>query len=68
MELKLLNKKKYYYDLEFEVEQAEWDEYEYICPCGRGKIVESIDGIPGYIEHNIWLLCEECKKYYEIDT
>ena len=68
MELKLLNKKKYYYDLEFEVEQAEWDEYEYICPCGRGKIVESIDDTPGYREHNIWLLCEECKKYYEIDT
>ena len=72
MKLELMNKRKYYRTIvagdDAEEVRVDWDEYEYICPCGRGKIVESIDGTPGYREHNIWLLCEECKKYYEIDT
>ena len=42
--------------------------YEYECPCGRGKIVEEHDNIPGFREHNVYLLCEKCRKFYTIDT
>ena len=57
MKLELMNKRKYYRTIvagdDAEEVRVDWDEYEYICPCGRGKIVESIDGTPGYREHNI---------------
>lgn len=42
--------------------------YEYECPSGKGKIVEEHDNIPGFREHNVYLLCEKCRKFYTIDT
>ena len=42
--------------------------YEYECPCGKGKIVEEYDNIPGFREHDVSLLCEKCSKIYTIDT
>lgn len=44
------------------------ERYEYECPCGKGKIVEEHDNIPGFREHDVYILCEECSKKYKIDT
>ena len=41
---------------------------EYACPCGKGKIVEEHDNIPGFREHDVYLLCEKCGKICTIDT
>lgn len=41
---------------------------EYKCPCGKGKIIEEHDNIPGFREHDVWLQCEECRKKYDLDT
>lgn len=37
-------------------------------PCGKGKIVEEHDNIPGFREHDVWIECEECSKKYKLDT
>lgn len=42
--------------------------YEYECPCGKGKIVEEHDNIPGFRDHSVYFLCKECKEKYELDT
>lgn len=42
--------------------------YEYECPCGNGRIVEEHDNIPGFRAHDMYLLCEKCRKSYVIDT
>ena len=42
--------------------------YEYECPCGEGRIVEEHDNIPGFREHDVYLLCKKCGKAYFIDT
>lgn len=42
--------------------------YEYECPCGEGRIVEEHDNIPGFREHDVYLLCAKCRKAYVIDT
>ena len=44
------------------------ERYEYKCPCGKGKIVEEHDNIPGVREHDVWIECEECSKKYKLDT
>lgn len=44
------------------------ERYEYLCPCGKGKIVEEHDNIPGFREHDVWLQCPECAKKYKLDT
>ena len=31
------------------------ERYEYKCPCGKGKIVEEHDNIPGFRDHDVWL-------------
>ena len=41
---------------------------EYECPCGKGKIVEEHDNIPGFREHDVNLWCKECASKYEINT
>lgn len=60
---KTINTYRYGWDDEI----AEYDEYEYVCPCGKGKIVECHDETPGNREHLVWILCEECSKKYKLD-
>lgn len=38
------------------------------CPCGKGKIVEEHDEIPGFRDSGVWLDCPECRERYTIDT
>lgn len=44
------------------------ERYEYECPCGKGKIVEEHDNIPGFRDHDVYISCEECRKKYALDT
>lgn len=41
--------------------------YEYECPCGKGKIIEEHDNIPGFREHDVTMYCDVCNKLYDID-
>lgn len=43
------------------------ERYEYECPCGKGKIIETHDNIPGFRDHDVYLRCNECKTQYEFD-
>lgn len=43
------------------------ERYEYECPCGKGKIIEEHDNIPGFRDHDVYLHCDECKTKYEFD-
>lgn len=40
------------------------DTYVYECPCGKGKIIEVKDRIPGFRESDITIECDECAKKY----
>ena len=42
--------------------------YHYECPCGKGKIVEQHDNIPGFREHDVYIACKECSENYILDT
>lgn len=44
------------------------ERYEYECPCGRGKIVEEHDNIPGFRDHGVYIWCDKCNQEYELDT
>lgn len=44
------------------------ERYEYECPCGKGKIVEEHDNIPGFRDHDVYIDCECCNKKYRLDT
>ena len=44
------------------------ERYEYKCMCGNGKIVEEHDNTPGFREHDVYLVCDDCKNKYIIDT
>ncbi|MFK0004996.1 hypothetical protein [Paenarthrobacter sp. NPDC090522] len=37
------------------------ERYDFECPCGKGKVVEEHDNIPGFREHDVRLLCPECR-------
>lgn len=37
------------------------ERYEYLCPCGGGKIIEEHDNIPGFREHDRWIACDKCR-------
>lgn len=41
--------------------------YIYECPCGKGEIREEHENIPGFREHDVNLLCDECSKKWKID-
>lgn len=43
------------------------ERYEFVCPCGNGKIIEEHDNIPGFREHDVYVQCEDCSKKYELD-
>lgn len=40
----------------------------YRCPCGRGKIVEEHDNIPGFRDHDVYIDCDTCKHLFDINT
>ena len=44
------------------------EHYEYECPCGKGKIIEEHDNIPGFRDHDVYIACDECSKKYILDT
>lgn len=37
------------------------ERYEYQCPCGDGVIVEEHDNMPGFREHDVWIVCDRCR-------
>ncbi len=47
---------------------GEVERNEFKCLCGKGKIVEEHDRIPGFRDHDVWLQCKECSKKYRLDT
>ena len=42
--------------------------YEYECACGKGKIIEEHDNIPGFRDHSVYINCDECNEIYDLDT
>lgn len=44
------------------------ERYEYECPCGKGKIKEEHDNIPGFRDHFLFISCDECRNKYDFDT
>lgn len=40
------------------------DRYEYLCPCGTGKIIEEHDNVPGFREHDHWFACDTCRAQW----
>ncbi|OON91468.1 MAG: hypothetical protein ATN33_01080 [Epulopiscium sp. Nele67-Bin001] len=48
--------------------EGDTEEYEYYCPCGKGKIIEEHDNIPGFREHDVWIQCQDCTDRYKLDT
>ena len=44
---------------------TEW--YEYECPCGKGRIIEEHDNIPGFREHDVYIECDVCREKYTLD-
>lgn len=43
------------------------ERYEYECLCGKGRIVEEHDNIPGFRDRDVYICCEECAKKYSLD-
>lgn len=39
---------------------------EYVCPCGKGKIVN--ERISGFGENYAWIECDTCEKIYQVRT
>ena len=35
--------------------------YEFLCPCGDGKVVEEHDRTPGFRENDVWIECDKCR-------
>lgn len=40
----------------------------YICPCGKGKIVEHLNKAPGYPKLEIEWQCYDCKRKYKVSV
>lgn len=38
----------------------------YVCPCGKGRVVDDKDATPGFRSHDIYIECEECSKKYTV--
>ncbi|WBU36703.1 hypothetical protein [Homoserinibacter sp. YIM 151385] len=38
------------------------ERYEFLCPCGYGRIVEEHENIPGFREHDVRILCNKCRS------
>ena len=48
--------------------EGDTERCEYLCPCGKGRVIEEHDNIPGFRDHDVWLQCSECSKKYRLDT
>ena len=48
--------------------EGDTERYEYECPCGKGKIIEEHDNIPGFRDHTVHISCKECSGKYSLDT
>lgn len=42
------------------------EKYIYECPCGKGEIIEEHCNVPGFREHDVYIVCEECSKKWII--
>lgn len=42
------------------------EKYVYACPCGKGEIIEEHCNVPGFREHDVYMICEECSKKWKI--
>lgn len=42
------------------------ERHEFLCPCGRGLIVEEHDNIPGFREHDVRIACSKCSESWRI--
>ncbi len=40
---------------------------EFECPCGKGKIIEEHDNIPGFRDHDVYIDCDLCNQKYYVD-
>ena len=67
MRTKLINKNKEN-NRGYGAGSGDTEKYEYYCPCGKGKIIEEHDNIPGFREHAVWIQCEHCNEKYELNT
>lgn len=47
---------------------SDTERYEYLCPCGNGRIIEEHDNIPGFRDHDVWISCVVCAEKYKLDT
>jgi len=41
------------------------ERYEYLCPCGHGRIIEEHDNVPGFREHSHAIACEVCRTEWQ---
>lgn len=39
--------------------------YEYLCPCGDGKMIEEHDNTPGFREHDVRIFCDKCRQEWD---
>lgn len=67
MRTELINSSQEYHD-GYGAGSGDVERYEYLCACGKGKIIEEHDNIPGFREHDVWMQCTECSEKYKIDT
>lgn len=42
------------------------ERYEFLCPCGRGLIVEEHDNTPGFREHDVHIRCDRCSQTWQV--
>jgi len=40
------------------------ERHEYLCPCGKGLIIEEHDNIPGFREHDVHIDCNTCRSVW----
>ena len=55
-------------ELKLKEKTYSWDEetYTYVCPCGKGKVVEYKETVPGFRSHTAYILCKDCDSKYEL--
>ncbi|MFB4353219.1 hypothetical protein RAC69_08730 [Microbacterium sp. LS_15] len=41
------------------------ERYEFLCPCGKGKILEEHDNVPGFREHDVTIMCRTCSQEWD---
>ena len=56
------------YSLGYGAGSGDTERYEYECPCGKGRIIEEHDNIPGFRDHDVYFDCGICSNAYIIDT